>query len=1012
MIKQYLTLYALFFLATSLVSFFVTFLAWQRRSEKSAKELAMLMFLAGIWSLLILFETNSTTVSDKIYWAKLAYIGALSTPLFYLIFALRFTGKDKFISLKNILLISIVPIILLLLTFTNEKHKLIWTGFSTITTETNMMEYYHGAGFWIGYVPYTYFLFITSTTCLFSFIFRKTRTLRLQGLVVFIGGLLPWTASIIYLSGHNPVPGLDLVPVSIILTGILFAYAVLYMNLLNLGPIARKILVETLSDGILALDRQNRIQDINQAALNFLGIKNRSVIGLPFESLEATDKQLMNVVIDQKSLVQMKVQNDEELKTYSIAKKTIKGYAGSRLVIISDITKRIQAEERLSKLTNCLLGFGIDKNSNINSLVALCGETLGATCALYNKLESGMLFTQGQWQAPSDFQTIDKADGHICYDVIKLGGDDPLIIQNLQATGYFHSDPNVSAYGLQTYIGIAVKYHNKAIGSLCAVFQNDVILEQDLWDFLSIIGYAISIEEERIQTESQLKMSEQLQRTLLENVAFGIVIIDPKTRKIERVNTYASQLIGDTKENIVGRICHRYICPAHEQNCPVCDLNKDVDNSEKILVRSDQSEIPILKTVKRIQISGQEKLLESFVDITLQKDAEKEMQKSRIEAENATQAKSEFLSRMSHELRTPMNSILGFGQLLEMGELTTGQKKGVAHILKSGKHLLDLINEVLDISRIEAGKISLSLEPVQISTVIQEMIEVVKLQANERQIKIELINSSSNQLFVKSDRQRLKQVLLNLLNNAIKYNREGGSVLIQTEIQPANDAGIVMIKMAITDTGWGIASDDLPKLFTPFERIGAERSLTEGTGLGLTVVKKIIDALGGIINVESILGEGSCFWFELPSIESQLGSLQKSGGLPGLESNLANKSGTILYIEDNVSNIELVEQILSSQRTSIRLISRIYGNQALGTAIEYMPDLILLDLDLPDIHGSEVLKQLKADQKTKEIPVIVVSANAMPNQIDKLIKEGAKNYLTKPLDILDFLKVIDEFIIG
>jgi len=260
MIKQYLTLYALFFLATSLVSFFVTFLAWQRRSEKSAKELAKLMFLAGIWSLLILFETNSTTMTDKIFWAKFAYIGALSTPIFYLIFALRFTGKDKFISLRNILLLFIVPVIVLALTFTNEKHKLIWTGFSAITTETNMMEYYHGVGFWIGYASYTYILFVIATVFLFSFIFKNTKTLRLQGLIVIVGGLLPWTASIFYLSGNNPVPGLDLVPVSIILSGILFAYAILYMNLLNLAPIARRTLVETLSDGILALDRQNRIQ--------------------------------------------------------------------------------------------------------------------------------------------------------------------------------------------------------------------------------------------------------------------------------------------------------------------------------------------------------------------------------------------------------------------------------------------------------------------------------------------------------------------------------------------------------------------------------------------------------------------------------------------------------------------------------------------------------------------------------------------------------------------------------
>ncbi len=1009
MVKQYLTLYALFFLATSLVSFFVTFLAWHRRSEKGAKELAYLMFSAGIWSFLILLETNSATMADKIFWSKLAYFGALSTPLFYLIFVLRFTGKDKFITLRNTLLLFVLPAIVLVLTFTNEKHNLIWTGFSAISNETNMMEYYHGIGFWIGYVTYTYVLFFIATVCLFSFIFRHTKSSRLQGLIVFIGGLLPWIASIIYLSGNNPVPGLDLVPVSIILTGILFAYAVLYMNLLNLATIARKTLVETLSDGILALDGQNRIQDINLAALTYLGITNNStVIGLPFESAEITDRYIANAVLDPKAIIQTKVQTGDELKTFNITKQAIKDHAGSRLVIISDITKQIMAEERLSKLTNCLFGFGTDKNSNINSLVALCGETLVATCALYNKLEEGKLFTQGQWQAPPEFQTIDTADGHICYDVIKLGGDEPLIIRNLQTTNYLHSDPNVSAYGLQTYIGIAVKYHKKAIGSLCVVYQDDVIIEQDLLDFLSIIGYAISIEEERMHAENQLRASEQLQRSLLENVAFGIVIIDPETRIIERVNTYGAMLIGDTKENIVGRKCHRFICPANEFNCPVCDLKKEVDNSEKILVRSGTTEIPILKTVKRIRIADEEKLMESFVDISLQKDAEKEMQKARMEAEKANLAKSEFLSRMSHELRTPMNSILGFAQLLVMSGLNSSQNKGVKHILQSGKHLLDLINEVLDISRIESGNISLSLEPIQVSSVIQETIEIAMPLANKLQLKIDVEGAIEKPVFVKSDRQRMKQVLINLINNAIKYNKVGGSIYLKTELMPENSEGISLVRISVTDTGLGISAEDIPKLFMPFERIGADKSITEGSGLGLTVVKKIMEALGGTIGVESVLGEGSTFWFELPLIESPLENMKKNGNLTDLETNLALNKGTILYIEDNDSNIELVVQIISSQRSKINLITKIYGKQAVPLAIEYQPDLILLDLDLPDIHGSEVLKRLQAEEKTRGIPVIIISADAGPKQIEKLLKAGAKNYLTKPLDIIDFLKVIDE----
>jgi PAS domain S-box-containing protein len=515
---------------------------------------------------------------------------------------------------------------------------------------------------------------------------------------------------------------------------------------------------------------------------------------------------------------------------------------------------------------------------------------------------------------------------------------------------------------------------------------------------------------------SQIQLSEQKFSSAFQSNSSIMTITRFDDDQFVDVNNAFVSTLGYSREEIKGKtLVTLGIVKVNSEEGTIQEaINRGLQVREIEIIAYSKSNnlIILLLSAEEIYIGSERCILSVAVNITERKIMETDLRKARMEADQANLAKSEFLSRMSHELRTPMNSILGFAQLLEMGELTTVQKKGVVHIMKSGKHLLDLINEVLDISRIEAGKISLSLEPVQIGPVIEEMIDIVKLQANERRIKIEFINTPSNQLFVKSDKQRLKQVLLNLLNNAIKYNHEGGSVLINAEIQPANNAGIVMIRIAITDTGLGISAEDLPKLFTPFERIGAEKSLTEGTGLGLTVVEKIIGALGGIINVESVLGEGSVFWFELPYIESQLGSLQKSGGLHGLASNLANKSGTILYIEDNLSNIELVEQILSSQRSGIHLITRIYGKQALDTAIEYRPDIILLDLDLPDIHGREVLKQLKTDEKTMGIPVVIVSANAMPNQIDKFLKEGAVNYLAKPFDIHDFLKVVDEFIVG
>jgi signal transduction histidine kinase/CheY-like chemotaxis protein len=398
-----------------------------------------------------------------------------------------------------------------------------------------------------------------------------------------------------------------------------------------------------------------------------------------------------------------------------------------------------------------------------------------------------------------------------------------------------------------------------------------------------------------------------------------------------------------------------------------------------------------------------------FEDVTDAKMAEDELIKARNEADDANRAKSEFLSRMSHELRTPLNSILGFAQLLEMGELNAKQQKGVGHILRSGKHLLSLINDVLDISRIESGRISISIEPVQLSPVFDEMIDVLRPISASKNITMRLEASLFNSCFVKADRQSLKQVLLNLLNNAIKYNRPDGMVNICTQLIADELTGVEQIRISLIDTGVGIAAEDIQKIFTPFERIGAEKTGIEGTGLGLAVVKKLVDAMGGKLGVESVPGEGSTFWVQFERAESLLDTASMISVISSDPEGVHTRKSTILYIEDNVSNIELVEQVLHSQRPDIRLVCNMTGKPTVKLAMEYKPDLIMLDLNLPDIHGSRVLTEVMKNPNTKDIPVVVVSADAMSKQIETLMAEGAKAYLTKPLEIKLFLNIVDEF---
>ncbi len=396
-------------------------------------------------------------------------------------------------------------------------------------------------------------------------------------------------------------------------------------------------------------------------------------------------------------------------------------------------------------------------------------------------------------------------------------------------------------------------------------------------------------------------------------------------------------------------------------------------------------------------------------DITERLKQENELRNAQELANQANLSKSEFLSRISHELRTPMNSILGFAQLLEMGALDITQERSVGHILQSGKHLLNLINEVLEISRIESGQMSLSMEPVSLNSVIHEIIDSLTPLAATRGITIQSHFHLLDVAYVMADRQRLKQIIMNLLSNSLKYNRPDGMIDVDV-LQGENEFnGKKSIRIAVRDQGYGISPDNMEKVFLPFERIGAENTETEGTGLGLAVVKQLTELMNGELGLESKIGIGSTFWVEFSSANEQVSendtnsSVQKS-----LDMNPHH--GTILYIEDNSANVDLVQQIVELKLFGVKLITNAAGLKAVQLASEHQPDLILLDLNLTDIHGSEVIQRLKKEPLTRDIPVIVISADAMAEQIERLMSLGAKNYLTKPIDIGLFLKEVDKYL--
>jgi signal transduction histidine kinase/CheY-like chemotaxis protein len=382
--------------------------------------------------------------------------------------------------------------------------------------------------------------------------------------------------------------------------------------------------------------------------------------------------------------------------------------------------------------------------------------------------------------------------------------------------------------------------------------------------------------------------------------------------------------------------------------------------------------------------------------------AHREANEARRVADEANLAKSEFLARMSHELRTPLTAILGFGELLTQDELTPDQRESTHQILKGGRRLLGLINEVLDISRIETRTQPVSLEPVLVRAVVGDAVDLIRPLADERGIRLRSeIPPDVGDRYVLADKQRLGQVLLNLLSNAVKYNVERGTVSVTAV------AGQRRIRLGVTDTGPGIAVEKLPLLFTPFERLGAEQTNVEGTGLGLALSKSIIEAMGGTMAVDTMMDEGTTFWVDLPETDEPSAIEEPAAPVPVGE--LATSGGTILYVEDNLSNVTLIERLLS-QRTNVVMIPAMTGALGIDLARQHTPDLILLDLHLPDLPGEQVLARLRRDPRTGDIPVVILSADTTPGQVDRLLAAGADEYVAKPIDVARFLSLVNRML--
>jgi PAS domain S-box-containing protein len=547
---------------------------------------------------------------------------------------------------------------------------------------------------------------------------------------------------------------------------------------------------------------------------------------------------------------------------------------------------------------------------------------------------------------------------------------------------------------------------------------------RDIHDHGGIIGYLLigtdntarkQVEEEQKKLDQQLREQQFYTRSLIEANIDAIMTTDP-SGIITDVNNQMETLTGRSRDELIGAAFKNYFTDPARAKAGIKRVLREGKVTDYELTARAKDGNETVVSYNATNFYDREGILQGVFaaarDVTERKRWDQVLHENTLEletakavAEKANLAKSDFLSSMSHELRSPLNAVLGFAQLMESDTPppTPSQKASIDQILHAGWYLLELINEILDLSVIESGRLSLSLEPVSLPEVMLECQAMIEPQALKRGITMTFPDFTAP-CFIKADRTRLKQVLINLLSNAIKYNQTGGSVVVDCVPSTAE-----RIRISVKDSGAGLSPEKLAQLFQSFNRLGQEASGEEGTGIGLVVSKRLVELMEGTIGVESVVGTGSVFWIELISegdphaeyIKAACDTIAESPFAAGPHSRL------LLYVEDNPANLKLIEQLIT-RRPDMRLLTAQNGRDGINLARASMPDLILMDINLPGINGIEAMKILRLDPATAHIPIVALSANAIPRDIEKGLEAGFYRYLTKPIKVNEFFETLLE----
>ncbi|MEO6147129.1 MAG: PAS domain S-box protein [Sulfuriferula sp.] len=768
--------------------------------------------------------------------------------------------------------------------------------------------------------------------------------------------------------------------------------------------------------GYITLGREGDIRQVNLAGASLLGLERGNLAGRCLGVLvDDKERSAFAAFLDRVFAGQSKEICELSMLSRDAAPRFlhIEGLADASLqscrVVVTDITERRLADNELLKAG--ALQSAIFNSANFSSIAT---DAKGVI-QIFNVGAERML----GYAAAEVMNKITPADISDPHEVIARA-------EALSVELGTSITPGFEALVFKASRGIEDIYELTYIRKDGSRFPAVVSVTALRDDQNAIIGYLLigtdntarkQIEEERMKLDQRLRDQQYYTRSLIESNIDALMATDPQGI-ISDVNKQMEALTGCTRDELIGAPFKNYFTDAERAEAAITRVLREgkVTNYELTAHARDGKETVVSYNATTFH-DRDRKLQGVFAaarDITERKQFELVLQDNNVElesakaaAEKANLAKSEFLSSMSHELRTPLNAVLGFAQLLASGTPppTVGQKLSIDQILQAGWYLLRLINEILDLALIESGKVTISQEPISLTAVLQDCQTMIAPQAQKRGIQMTFPHSD-NPFYILADQTRLKQVIVNLLSNAIKYNREGGAVIIQCVMSGENK-----VRTSITDTGMGLSPEQLTQLFQPFNRLGQESSAEEGTGIGLVVTKRLVELMGGVIGVESSVNVGSEFWVEFAALsapELGSGSISEIGAdvCDHVAAHALLPQCTLLYVEDNPANLLLVEQLIA-RRSDLKLLTAIDGYMGIQMARAYQPDVILMDINLPGMSGIDALKILHEDSTTAHIPVLALSANAVPRDIEKGIEAGFFRYLTKPIKVDEFMDTLD-----